>query len=80
MATRNGAGGSNGMTWWVAVLRGVAILIVAALLYVAIPNQLLGYLALHIVPLWRDVLMVVYWGVAFGLGCWLFLRLQGRRA
>ena len=70
MATRNGAGGLDGMTWWVAVVRGVAILIVAALLYVAIPDRLLAYLSLHIVPFWRDVLMLVYWGVAFGLGCW----------
>jgi len=67
------------MTWGEAILRGVAVLVIAAVLYVAVPNRLLGYLALHIVPLWRDALMVVYWGAAFVLGCWLFVRLQGRR-
>jgi hypothetical protein len=65
------------MTLWMAWLRSAVMLVLAAILFVVVPDRLLGYLALHIVPFWRDVLMLVYSGAAFILGCVVFVRLQG---
>lgn len=65
------------MTLWMAWFRSAVMLVLAAILFVVVPDRLLGYLALHIVPFWRDVLMLVYSVAAFILGCVVFVRLQG---
>ena len=68
------------MSWGSAVLRAVVVLVAAIALFVVIPDRLLAYLSLHIVPFWRDVLMAGYVAVAFVAGCWVFVRLQRVRA
>jgi hypothetical protein len=55
------------------------MIVVAGILFVVVPDRLLGYLTLHIVPFWRDVLMIVYSVAAFLLACLVFVRLQGVR-
>jgi hypothetical protein len=49
-------------------------------LFVLVPNNLLSYLSLHTSPRNRDVLVTLWWVVAFVFGCWLFVRLQRTRA
>jgi hypothetical protein len=53
--------------------------VAAFVLFVLLPNQLLAYLSLHIVPRWRDFMMGVYLVGAFVVGCWMFVRLQRGR-
>ena len=65
------------MPWSVTIIRAGGILVASVLLFVLIPDRLLAFLATRIVPGWRDFLMLLYWGAAFVLGCWLFVRLQG---
>lgn len=69
----------DGMTWGGAALRALGILVATFVLFVLVPNQLLTYLSLHIVPRWRDVMMGVYLVGAFVVGCWMFVRLQRGR-
>jgi hypothetical protein len=64
------------MRWSVASIRAAGILVASLLLFVLIPDRLLAFLATRIVPWWRDLLMLLYWGVAFVIGCWVFVRLQ----
>jgi hypothetical protein len=64
------------MPWSVASIRAAGILVASLLLFVLIPDRLLAFLARRIVPEWRDLLMLLYWGVAFVIGCWVFVRLQ----
>jgi membrane-bound metal-dependent hydrolase YbcI (DUF457 family) len=65
-------------------LRGVGLaavmLLASYLLFVLIPNDLLSYLSLHTAPRNRDLLVTLWWAVAFVFACWLFLRLQRTRA
>ena len=67
------------MTWWAAGARAAGMLVVAILFFVLVPDRLLAYLSLHIVPFWRDVLMLCYAGVAFAIACVVFVRAQGVR-
>lgn len=67
------------MSWSVAMLRAAAMLVASVILFLFVPNRLLGYLSIHIIPTWRDLLMLVYWAIAFVLGCWLFVALQRDR-
>jgi hypothetical protein len=67
------------MSWWAASVRAVAVLVIAGVLFVVLPDRLLSYLTLHIVAFWRDALMIVYAGVAFVAACIVFMRLQGVR-
>jgi hypothetical protein len=71
---------TRGMSWGAAALRAVGVIVVAVALFVLVPDRLLAYLSLHIVPFWRDVLMVGYVGIAFVLACWIFVRAQRVRA
>jgi hypothetical protein len=64
------------MTWPAASIRAGIILVASVILFVLVPDRLLAYLSTRIVPGWRDFLMLLYWGAAFVLGCWLFVRLQ----
>jgi hypothetical protein len=71
--------GVSGMTWLVASVRAAVVLVASVVLLVVIPDRLLAYLSTRIVPGWRDFLMLLYWGAAFVVECWLFVRLQRRR-
>ena len=64
------------MSWGSASLRALIAIVASIALFVFIPDRLLTYLSLHIVPFWRDLLMVGLVAVAFGVGCWVFVRLQ----
>jgi len=74
-----GSTGGKGMSWSAALVRAAGMLIASAMLFLFIPNRLLAYLSLHVVPNWRDFLMLLYWAAAFVVGCWLFLTLQRER-
>ena len=56
------------------------MLVASYLLYVLVPNNLLSYLSLQTAPRNRDLLVTLWWVVALGFGCWLFVRLQRTRA
>jgi hypothetical protein len=68
------------MTWPVATIRAAIVLVASVVMFVVVPDRLLGYLSTRIVPEWRDFLMLLYSGVAFVVGCWLFVRLQRGRS
>jgi hypothetical protein len=67
------------MTWPVASARAVVVLVASVVLFVLVPDRLLTYLSTRIVPGWRDFFMLLYWGAAFVVGCWLFVRVQRGR-
>jgi hypothetical protein len=66
--------------WGSAIVRAAIVLVVSVVLFVIVPDRLLAYLSLHLVPLWRDLAMLAYTGVAFAAGCVVFVRLQKARA
>jgi hypothetical protein len=66
--------------WGSAVGRAVVILMASVLVLVIVPNQLLTYLSLRVVPKERDLLVTLWWAAGFVGCCWLFLRLQRGRA
>ncbi|HEX3300624.1 MAG TPA: hypothetical protein VHW68_10995 [Actinomycetota bacterium] len=66
--------------WGRAIVRAAIVLVVAVVLFLIVPDRLLAYLSLHLVPLWRDLAMLAYTAVAFLVGCVVFVRLQGTRA
>lgn len=66
--------------WGTAIVRAAIMLVVAVVLFLIVPDRLLAYLSLHLVPLWRDLAMLAYTAIAFLVGCVVFVRLQGTRA
>ena len=69
-----------GTSWLRAAGLAAVMLVASYLLYVLVPNNLLTYLSLHTSPRNRDLLVTLWWVVALGFGCWLFVRLQRTRA
>ena len=68
-------------TSWLRAMALAAIMLAASyLLFVLVPNNLLSYLSLHTTPRNRDLLVTLWWAVAFVFACWLFVRLQRTRA
>ena len=68
-------------TSWLRAMALAAIMLAASyLLFVLVPNNLLSYLSLHTTPRNRDLLVTLWWVVAFVFACWLFVRLQRTRA
>ena len=63
-----------------ASVRAVVVLVVSVIVFVLVPDRLLAYLTLHLVPFWRDALMLAYTAVAFLAGCIVFVWLQGTHA
>jgi hypothetical protein len=55
------------------------MLLASYLVFVRIPNDLLTYLSTRTVPFTRDLLVTLFWAVAFVAACWLFVRLQRKR-
>ena len=60
-------------------MRAAIVLVVAVVLFLVVPDRLLAYLSLHLVPLWRDLAMLAYTAWAFLLACAVFVRLQRAR-
>ena len=52
------------------------MLLTSYLVFILIPNNLLTYLSTRTVPFTRDLLVTLWWAVAFVAACWLFVRLQ----
>jgi hypothetical protein len=71
---------TTSMSWGSAIVRAAIVIVMAVVVFVLVPDRLLAYLSLHIVPFWRDVLMLCYVGVAFVLASWIFIRIQRVRA
>jgi hypothetical protein len=64
--------------WGRAAVRAAMVLVASFLLLLYIPNKLLTYLALHLVPTARDLAMGVYLVVSVVVTTAIFLRLQRR--
>jgi hypothetical protein len=52
------------------------MLLASYLAFVLIPNNLFTSLSTRVVPFTRDLLVTLWWIVAFVFCCWLFVRLQ----
>jgi hypothetical protein len=63
-------------SWWRAIAAASLMIVLSFVAFVFIPNTLLGYLSTRVIPTWRDLIVVVYWMVAFLGCCWIFVRLQ----
>ena len=63
-------------SWARATGLAAVMILVTYLAFVLIPNNLLTYLSTRTVPFTRDLLVTLYWTVAFVFSCWLFVRLQ----
>ena len=64
--------------WGTGLARSSLLLILSFVGFVLVPDRLVGYLSLHVVPRTRDAL-VLLWVIAFFVFMsWLFVRLQGR--
>jgi hypothetical protein len=72
-----GPGVVSGGGWGSGLARSSLLLILSFVGFVLVPDRLVGYLSLHVVPRTRDAL-VLLWVIAFFVFmCWLFVRLQG---
>jgi Na+/proline symporter len=69
-----------GTSWLRAVILAAIMLTASYLLFVLVPNNLLSYLSPRTAPRNRDLLVTLWWVVAFVFGCWLFVRSQRTRA
>jgi hypothetical protein len=68
-------------TSWVRAIGLAAVMLaVSYLVFVLVPNNLVSYLSIHTSARNRDLLVTLWWAVAFVSGCWLFVRLQRSRA
>lgn len=68
-------------TSWLRATGLAAVMLAASyLLFVLVPNDLLSYLSLHTSPRNRDLLVTLWWLIAFVFACWVFVRLQRSRA
>ena len=63
-------------SWARGIVLAAGMLLVSYLVFVLIPNNLLTYLSTRTVPFTRDLLVTLWWVVAFVGACWLFFRLQ----
>ncbi len=76
---KQGTRESDDAGWGKAAITAVIMLVVSIVVFVIVPNQLLTYLSLHVVPRQRDLIVATWWAVSFVACCWLFVRLQGKR-
>jgi len=67
-------------SWFGAAVAGASMVILSFVAFVYAPNTLLGYLTTRVLPVWRDLIVVVVWMASFGGCCWVFVRLQRRRS
>lgn len=66
-------------SWGRGIGLAAVMLLASYLVFVRIPNDLLTYLSTRTVPFTRDLLVTLFWAVAFVAACWLFVRLQRKR-
>lgn len=68
--------------WGGALVRGAAALIASFLGFVVVPDRLMSFLSVRVVPRARDGLVLLWVVVFFVFDCWLLIQLQrrGRRA
>jgi hypothetical protein len=70
-------GAASGGGWGGDLARSSLLLILSFMGFVLVPDRLVGYLSLHVVPRTRDAL-VLLWVIAFFVFMsWMFVRLQG---
>ena len=62
--------------WGRAAIRAAIMLIVCFVVLLYVPNRLLGYLALHLVPTARDLAMGAYFIVSVVVATAVFLKVQ----
>ncbi len=74
-----GAGsGGSAQGWGTAIVRAMAMLAVAFVVFAVVPSWLIDRLATRVTTTGRDLILVGWWVVAFVVSCWVFVRLQGR--
>jgi Na+-driven multidrug efflux pump len=77
--TGGGDRGSLVRAWGSAIAEAAVMLVASFVLLALVPNQLLTFLSRHVAPKLRDIVVTLWWIVAFVSCSWLFLRLQRRR-
>lgn len=75
---RGGEGAVEG--WGRASLKALIVWVCALAGFVLLPDRLISYLSLHVSPKTRDLLVLLFFLIAFLLVSWLFVRLQRPRA
>ncbi len=70
------AGGPARTSWAHAALAALVMVVVSFLVFVLIPNTLLGYLTTRMTPTGRDLVVAGWWMIGFVLACLVFVRLQ----
>ena len=60
-------------------MKALAMIAICFLLFVLVPNSLLGYLTTRMTPTGRDLVVTTWWLAAFVVASWIFVRLQRRR-
>jgi hypothetical protein len=63
-------------SWVAPTVRAAVMLVASVIVFLVIPNRLLGYLSVHLLPTARDLLVTLWWAIAFVFACWLFVRVQ----
>jgi hypothetical protein len=74
-----GPGAVGDGSWGVASVKAVAMIAISFLVFVLVPNSLLGYLTTRMTPTGRDLVVAAWWLAAFVVACWIFVRMQRRR-
>lgn len=74
-----GPGPDGGGSWGAAAFKALAMIAISFLVFVLVPNSLLGYLTTRMTPTGRDLVVATWWLAAFVVACWIFVRLQRRR-
>jgi hypothetical protein len=80
MGTVHDHSGSENGGWAPALVRAVALLAVAFVGFVIVPDRLIAFLATRLVPRDRDFWVTLYVIAFFIAASWLFVRLQRGRA
>ncbi len=73
------AGAPARTSWGHAALAAAAMVAISFVVFVLIPNTLLGYLTTRMTPTGRDLVVATWWAVGFVGACIAFVRLQPRR-
>jgi hypothetical protein len=68
----------SAMSWGGAILGAAAMVLLSFLVFVLIPNSLLGYLTTRMTPTGRDLVIVGWWALAFLIASLVFVSLQHR--
>jgi len=66
----------SGGGWGSGLARSSLLLILSFIGFVLVPDRLVGYLSLHVVPRTRDALVLLWVIPFFVFMSWVFVRLQ----